>query len=192
MKHTYNGTYCSNCGFSEEEYKASLHQLRTGTILAGKYILGKAIGEGGFGITYIGLDINLNMRVAIKEFFPAGCVTRNATVSDTITVFSGKELEYFNHGRDKFMEEAQIIAQFDSSDGIVSVKDFFLENGTAYIIMELLEGNTLEKRVEMNGLLKAEAITEAVCREIAERAKAVRCAVVTWKLKKWAKIRAKR
>ncbi len=151
MKHTYNGTYCSNCGFSEEEYKAPLHQLRTGTILAGKYILGKAIGEGGFGITYIGLDINLNMRVAIKEFFPAGCVTRNASVSDTITVFSGKELEYFNHGRDKFMEEAQIIAQFDSSDGIVSVKDFFLENGTAYIVMEYIDGEDLKAFLKRTG-----------------------------------------
>ena len=151
MKHTLVNGRCSECGFCEEQYKPLPHHLIPGTVLAGKYMLGKKMGEGGFGITYIGIDLNLNMRVAIKEYYPSGCVTRNTTVSDTLTVFDGDYYKAFKHGRDKFIEEARIIAQFNDFDGIVSVKDFFLENGTAYIVMEYLDGENLRDFLNRNG-----------------------------------------
>ena len=67
-------TSCPNCGFSIEEYdqKRSSRALPPMTILAGKYLLGKVLGEGGFGITYLGWDLNLERKVAIKEYFPTG------------------------------------------------------------------------------------------------------------------------
>ena len=151
MQYTAENGVCPVCGFNEYTHKHLPHHLRCGTILGGNYILGKKIGEGGFGITYMGLDLNLNMRVAIKEYFPAGCVNRNTEVSNTITVFDGEALRAFEHGRDKFIEEARTIAQFQESDGIVSVKDFFLENGTAYIVMEYLDGENLKDFLSKRG-----------------------------------------
>lgn len=151
MKQTAENGICPECGFDESLWEVMPHHLRPGTVLAGKYMFGKAIGEGGFGITYIGIDLNLNLRVAIKEYFPSGCVTRNSSVTDTVTVFSGDMMTAFNTGKEKFIEEARRLAQFNDSDGIVSVKDFFLENGTAYIVMEYLEGETLKSFLTRRG-----------------------------------------
>lgn len=151
MKYTSENGKCPECGFNENEYNPMPHHLKPGTVLAGKYMLGKSLGEGGFGITYIGIDLNLNMRVAIKEYFPSGCVTRNTENTDTITVFDGDMRSFFEHGRDKFLEEARTIARFNEWDGIVSVKDFFSENGTAYIVMEFLDGETLKDFLKRNG-----------------------------------------
>ena len=144
MNHIASGGKCPKCGFDESLYRPQPHHLKPGTILAGKYMVGKKLGEGGFGITYIGIDLNLNLRAAIKEYFPSGCVSRNTDVSDTLTVFDGETREFFESGRNKFIEEARTIAQFNDADGIVSVKDFFLENGTAYIVMEYLDGESMK------------------------------------------------
>lgn len=146
----HNGA-CTVCGFDDSSYSVLPHHLAPGTLLAGKYMIGKVLGEGGFGITYVGLDLNLNIRVAIKEYFPSGCVSRDHTVSDTLTVFSGDALEMFNKGRDKCIDEARTVARFNDADGIVSVKDFFFENGTSYIVMEFLEGETLKEFLMQNG-----------------------------------------
>lgn len=139
-----NGDFCDSCGFNNSTYEPPLHHLRPGTILAGKYIVGKSIGEGGFGITYIGYDINLEIRVAIKEYFPNGFVSRDVSNTDTVTIFSGSDQQIYESGREKFINEAKALAKFDSLPGIVSVKDFFLENGTAYIAMEYVDGETLK------------------------------------------------
>ncbi|MCC8127596.1 MAG: histidine kinase, partial [Clostridiales bacterium] len=61
---------CPYCGFSLSDYQQNTRCLAINTILAGKYLVGKALGQGGFGITYMGLDLNMETRVAIKEYFP--------------------------------------------------------------------------------------------------------------------------
>ena len=61
---------CPHCGLVQENYEVKFYQLVPGTILNGKYLVGKVMGEGGFGITYIGYDLNLQIKVAIKEYFP--------------------------------------------------------------------------------------------------------------------------
>ena len=66
---------CPRCGFDAAGYEAPPHQLRPGSILNGKYLVGWSLGEGGFGITYIGFDLNLELRVAIKEYYLNGLVT---------------------------------------------------------------------------------------------------------------------
>ena len=145
------GRFCQHCGFNNDEYTSPPHHLKPGTILAGKYILGKALGEGGFGITYVGYDVNLQLKVAVKEYFPSGFVTRDVSNTDTVTVFSGSEQNLFGEGKEKFINEARAMARFDNMPGIVSVKDFFLENGTAYIAMEFVEGETLKEYLNKNG-----------------------------------------
>ncbi|MCI7026760.1 MAG: leucine-rich repeat domain-containing protein [Clostridiales bacterium] len=104
--------------------------------------MGCALGEGGFGITYIGWDLFLHMPVAIKEYFPSGVVIRDQG-QHTVNVFAGKDEQSFLLGRDRFFREAQKVARFDNNPGVVSVKNCFLENGTAYIIMEYISGINL-------------------------------------------------
>ena len=144
MEHSLADGICHYCGFNKNAYSVQPHVLAPGTILGGKYLLGKMIGQGGFGITYIGLDINLNMRVAIKEYYPGGFVYRDVSSSDEVFVYDGDCTVHFQDGKDKYIKEARTIAQFNDYDGIVSVKDFFSENGTAYIVMEYLDGESLK------------------------------------------------
>ena len=144
-----SGGACPACGHSEAAQAVSPHQLRPRTILNGKYLLGKVLGEGGFGITYIGWDLNLDIKVAIKEYYPNGFVTRDGTT--TVFPYSGDKAEMFAAGRDRFVREAKNLAKFYALPGIVSVKDYFQENGTAYIVMEFVEGRTLKSMLAESG-----------------------------------------
>lgn len=150
MREKPSGGACPYCHFDLSHYEHMEHRLSPQTILNGKYILGKALGEGGFGITYIGLDLNLQITVAIKEYFPSGIVSRNVTGSDTVSVLS-KGREYYQKGKERFLLEAQTLARFHDKPGIVSVKDFFEENGTAYIVMEYIEGENFGHFLVRNG-----------------------------------------
>lgn len=151
MRDKNDSTVCPHCGFDLNTYEAPQHHLKPKTILNGKYMLGKSIGEGGFGITYIGWDLNLEIKVAIKEYFPNGFVSRDISNTDTVTIFSSNNESDYEVGKTKFIEEAKALAKFDNLPGIVSVKDFFLENGTAYIAMEFVEGETLKDFLKRNG-----------------------------------------
>lgn len=142
---------CPQCGWLDKGPSASFHQLPPQTILNGKYLVGRVLGEGGFGITYLGWDLNLDMKVAIKEFYPSGFVTREVTTTATVTPFSGDKGEAYLNGLDKFVGEAKSLAKFYNLPGIVSVKDFFKENGTAYIVMEYVEGITLKQYLQKEG-----------------------------------------
>ena len=133
---------CPVCGFREREFVPEKHHLPPRTILKGQYLVGCALGEGGFGITYIGWDLFLHMPVAIKEYFPSGVVIRDQG-QHTVNVFAGKDEQSFLLGRDRFFREAQKVARFDNNPGVVSVKNCFLDNGTAYIIMEYISGINL-------------------------------------------------
>ncbi len=152
---------CPHCFFQEEGYQPSPHHLSLRTILNGKYLIGCVLGEGGFGITYLGMDLNLDIKIAIKEFFPTGFVTRESTITNTVTPFTGEKIQYFQSGRDKFIDEAKRLAKFYSLPGIVSIKDFFQENGTAYIVMEYVEGETLKQYLtRMGGKVPVDMIFE--------------------------------
>ncbi len=142
---------CPHCGFDISEYEPALHHLTPGTILNGKYILGKVLGEGGFGISYLGWDLNLNHKVAIKEFYPSSYVTRQAMYTPEVTMLTGNHQEFYQKGLDKFIEEARVLAKFSGLQGIVQVRDYFQENGTAYIVMEFAEGQTLKKVLDNSG-----------------------------------------
>lgn len=137
---------CPFCGYRPGAEPTDALHIEPGEILHSRYIVGKTIGFGGFGVTYIGWDALLEHKVAIKEYMPSEFSTR-ALGTKEVTVFSGKKEEQFASGLRKFHEEAKKLAKFNSDDGIVRVFDSFEENHTAYIVMELLEGEALNDRL---------------------------------------------
>ena len=158
MKQVNGAGFCPRCGHDiKDRAAAAPYHLMPGTVLAQRYLVGKFIGEGGFGITYIGLDMTLSKRVAIKEFYPSGAANRTNEVSDGVIVTQGKE-EFFSKGVERFMHEAKNVAAFSDEDGIVDVLDYFAANNTAYIVMEYLEGETLKDYVVSHGLFDSDEL----------------------------------
>ena len=136
----------------------NIHCLRPGTRLIGHYIIYDVLGQGGFGITYMGMDELHRTKVAIKEYFPQGIVTRNVDYGDDVTItYVGQEANYLN-GKQHFIDEARIMLQFDKNQGIVDVIDFFEVNNTAYIVMEYLDGITLKQYLKEKGRISPEDI----------------------------------
>ena len=145
--------FCEGCG-QDLGYVVPIYHLAVGTLLNGKYIVGKAIGEGGFGITYIGKDVKLDMLVAIKEYFPNGYVNRSNTLSSALTYSIDTERKsVYEKGLRRFLTEARALGKFAGTEGIVDIRDFFEENNTAYIVMEYLDGQNLKTFLEYNGRL---------------------------------------
>lgn len=141
---------CPYCGYGPGEENTA-NQLPAGTVLQGKYLVGKALGQGGFGITYIGLDRDLDRVVAIKEFFPSAIVNRE--IAETLTVrVNAPDLEgKFRQNSDRFLKEAKALAKLSHIPEIVNIQGFFEENNTAYIVMEYVQGTDLRHFVRKNG-----------------------------------------
>lgn len=142
-------TVCPRCG-QATSVETPVHQLRAGTLLYNRYLIGKALGQGGFGITYIGFDTTLELRVAIKEYYPNGFSNRNNEVTNNVTL-TANYADLYQRGKTRFMQEARILARFYEEPGIVSVRDFFEGNNTAYIVMEYLGGATLKNFIGAKG-----------------------------------------
>ena len=141
---------CPHCGFPKNGNNQP-HQLRVGTLLRGQYVIGKVLGQGGFGITYLGWDRYLDTKVAIKEFFPSSMVTRDCAHSTGVICSGGQTSGPFRNSRERFLREAKALAKFEGNSAIVGIKSFFEENGTAYIIMEYVKGTSLDRYVALRG-----------------------------------------
>ena len=123
--------------------------LPMGTLLNGRYMTGKVLGIGGFGITYLGYDLTLEIKIAIKEYMPSGLATRH---SDQYRVaLIGRKQENFENGMERFLEEARILAKLQNTPNIVSVQNYFKENGTAYFVMEYIDGMSLKAYLVSQG-----------------------------------------
>ncbi len=131
------------------------HHLPTGTVIDNRYKIMGVLGEGGFGITYLGYNQKLGMPVAIKEYFPQGTTYRDTSGSNEVYVGSKDAESFFEHGKERFLSEAKTLVRFNSEPGIVSVMDFVEENKTAYLIMEYLDGETLQQYLKRHGKLSA-------------------------------------
>lgn len=155
---------CPYCGFSIQNYRQVQNSLPLYEILDGKYLVGKVIGVGGFGITYIGWDFYQGKKICIKEYFPRGVAARlterekalqgEVSVPYSVDVYTQNTTQArhaYVYGLDTYIKEAQTLAQFFLMPGIVSVRDFFYGNKTAYIVMEFIDGIDLRQYAKKCG-----------------------------------------
>ena len=141
-------------------------QLQAGTKLQnGKYEIIRTLGQGGFGITYEARQVNLDRKVAIKEFFMKDCCERDGD-SSSVSVPTQSNRDLVDKFKNKFVREARMIASFDNPH-VVRVIDVFDENGTAYYVMENLSGGSLADKVKQEESLP-EAVAEKYIRQVAE------------------------
>lgn len=124
--------------------------LRKGTILSGRYVLNRVLGQGGFGITYEAEDYHTKQLVAVKEYFPQSAAVRTAG-GTTVSAYSEERGEDFLYGKQCFLKEAETLAALNGTEGIVRVYTYFEENGTAYFAMEFVRGKSLQQYINEHG-----------------------------------------
>jgi serine/threonine protein kinase len=144
------GRTCPHCGWEEGASQSSPAFLNTRTVLDGRYLIGRVLGAGGFGITYLAWDLDLDMKLAIKEYFPNSFGARDRNHSTVIPANTHSK-DAFEHGLKKFLEEGKALARFQGHPSIASVMAFFRENGTSYLVMKYEDGITLGGYLKQHG-----------------------------------------
>jgi serine/threonine protein kinase len=153
---------CPACGYSGGEGLTFPTALPVSTVLLGRYIIGKTLGKGGFGITYLAYDSVEDKKVAVKEYFPDTLSYRNPGYTQ-VSTYQGEKEDSFKLGVEKFYDEAQMISRFNGKPGLIWVNRFFYENQTAYFVMEYLEGMDLKAYFKSNnGVLSERQIIAVI------------------------------
>lgn len=150
---------CAYCGLQQDKYRPIPRCLRPGMCLRDRYVLGRVFGEGSFGISYIAWDCLLDTVVAIKEYFPASLVSRHISEEDEDTnvyIYEKRESQKYQESLKKYLGGAKSLSAYYDLDGIVSVRDFFYANNTAYIVMGYVDGISVKEYVEKNGPIEGE------------------------------------
>ena len=141
---------CEKCGWSDGRTNEP-HQLPVGYVLHGQYRIGRVLGQGGFGITYLGWDDFLEIPVAIKEFFPNSMVNRECSMTTKVHCYTEQVTPQYVMSKERFLREAKALARFEDEPAIVRIRNFFQENETAYIVMEYVRGTNLAAYVNIRG-----------------------------------------
>jgi len=134
---------CSICEYVGLVYEKNHMLLRPGITLANRYTVGRVLGAGGFGITYLVLDNKNNTRMAVKEYLPTAFAVRDGN-SHQVFPSSSDNTGIFDHGLNMFDREAESLRMFLGNPSIVQVTDNFRQNGTSYYTMEFLDGVNLK------------------------------------------------
>ena len=142
-----NITTCPHCGYDETTLRQESYYLDPGTVVGGKYIVGRVISYGGYTITYLGMDAENNRKVMVKEYLPSDFSTRSDGETE-VTIYSGDAVEQFEQGLTTFLNEANRIQHLENVQGIAKVYDCVAENDTGYVISEYVEGQTLKEILE--------------------------------------------
>lgn len=142
------GAVCPHCGH-DNRIRVNDPTYLPATVLQGQYFVGKALGRGGFGITYLGYDMNLERVVAIKEYFPAAMANREVG-SNTLHTYCESQGDY-ERGCQRALEESRMVARMGNVPGVAQIYNVFQANGTVYIIMEYIRGVTLANMVRQAG-----------------------------------------
>lgn len=161
MRPLREGEVCSYCGCDNQKLQTPPYCLTPGTWLNHRYYTGLILGEGGFGITYIGWDQTLSIPVAIKEYYPKGIIRRTAAGQYAQGAYCYDDSYVqgaYQKGLNSFLQEAKNLARFNQLDGVAVVRDYFTENDTAYIVMDYIDGSSVEKYVKDQGRLSAEQV----------------------------------
>ena len=141
---------CPHCGYdptgSERKHPLA---LKPGSILNGRYIVGRVLGQGGFGITYIAQDYQTKQRVAIKEYLPTEFAGRSS--GSSLQVYFEARVDDFRYGMTQFLEEARTLAAVTGSENIVRIHSYFEENDTAYFTMDYAQGLPLDDYLRQRG-----------------------------------------
>lgn len=169
---------CPYCGYEENSVKKELLHIDAGTVLEGRYLIGNALGFGGFGVTYIGYDRKLKRRVAIKEYLPSEFATRALHQPEIMIHNNEKKKQQFSDGMKKFIDEAKSLAKLSSLDGIVHIYDSFEANNTAYIVMEYLEGETLASYMKREKKVTEEQAVEIISPVLQTLEEVHRCGII--------------
>ncbi len=141
---------CPYCGFDLEENRQKFPvALRAGTVLNNRYIVGRVLGQGGFGITYVAFDTQLQTRMAIKEYMPSDIATR--VEGTTVSIMMDTKSDDFTYGAERFQEEARTLAKFIGHPNIAGVSSYFDENDTSYFVMDYIEGVSFKSYIANNG-----------------------------------------
>lgn len=147
----HRGGACPFCGFNAQKSPQPAEAMPRNTILNGKYLVGDVLGRGGFGITYIGFDLSLESRVAIKEYYPSGAAMRREGESELYWSSTYKFHSSREDAKNYFLKEARKMARVENIPSVVRVRETFLANETAYIVMDYVEGETLKARLRREG-----------------------------------------
>ena len=155
------GAVCPRCGYDNTKAPAAQpdYILPCGTVLNGRYVIGKMLGQGGFGISYIAYNLALDTPVCIKEYFPAGAAMRSSSSSRQVLWSGSETAEELKQGRESFVKEARKAVKLRDLNHVVKVWDVFYENETAYIAMDYIEGETLKSWL----LRRGKPIDEKTC-----------------------------
>ena len=144
------GDRCPRCGWTRGKENEA-HQLPVGTVLLGRYEIGRVLGQGGFGITYLGWDIQLQTAICIKEYFPNRVVSRDCGLSTRVHCYTDAGAESYRASKERFLREGRILAQFRDIPEIVSIYGYFEANDTVYIVMEYIRGMDLAHYIQSRG-----------------------------------------
>lgn len=150
-----NERICSNCGFDQSNVREKSYYLDPGTIIGGKYIIGKALAYNGYSVKYLGYDAEIQRKVIVREYLPSDFSTRSDRESD-VTIYSGDAYEQFSKGLETFLNEGSKIQSLGNITGIATIYDCVAENDTGYIISEYLVGTTLKEVLDTGRIYKAE------------------------------------
>jgi serine/threonine protein kinase len=150
MKEKGAGIICPNCGYANGSIPESDLHLPLGTVLQEKCILGRVLGQGGFGITYLAWDKILNIKLANKEYLPQQLAYRT-DANTVVKIYKSSLAADFSYGLNKFLQEARTLARFNEHPNIVTVRDYFESNNTAYLVMNYHQGVTLQYYLDSKG-----------------------------------------
>ena len=141
------------------------------TLQGGKYRIERVLGQGGFGNTYVGYNTEFEETVAIKEFFMKGVTERDETTS-VVSVSNADNVQQFEEQREKFKKEARRLRKL-KNEHIVKVHDLFEENGTAYYVMDYIDGESLAEKIKKDGQPFTEAEVRSILSQILDALKEV-------------------
>lgn len=166
----YRCMYCFNelnnenetcrCNYDQTQYKLNTIWLKAGTILDNRYCVGKVIGGRYTKITYCGYDLELDKKIVIRELCFRDINSRDSAVTNELGVRHEEDKDIFDAYQTEFLDEAKEVAKLENGDGIVSILNCFKRNNTAYIIMEYLDGETLEQYIKRKRTLSVEETFE--------------------------------
>lgn len=156
------GNTCKKCGYTESRSFSERDALPVGTKLNGRYIMGKILGKGGFGITYLAYDEVESRAVAVKEYYPEAAVRAEDDIS--VEPMTSYQTDEFYAGLERFFREADILRSFRESTDILGLYDVFRMNGTAYYAMEFYNGISLNSYIS-----SGKKLTEGQAVNIAEQ-----------------------